>query len=79
MLVRITNREESDLKKQSDLSLPCLSRPLCRQLVFEILEHLPYHVFPETQTSNTLSGTPENNVYILLDSDPRTYLLKSIK
>ena len=36
MLVRIANR------KDPDLGLCCFFRPLCRQLVFEILEHLPY-------------------------------------
>ena len=36
MLVRIANR------KQSVLGLHCLYGPLCKQLVFEILEHLLY-------------------------------------
>ena len=43
MLVRIANREDSDqtasLEKQSDLCLPCLSRPFWQK--FENLEHLP--------------------------------------
>ena len=30
------------LQKQSDLGLHCFSRPFGRQLVFKILEHLPY-------------------------------------
>ena len=30
------------LKKQSDLGLHCLSWPFDMQVVFEILEHLPY-------------------------------------
>ena len=39
MLVRIANREEPD---QTDLDLHCLSKGLFgRQLVSEILEHLP--------------------------------------
>ena len=45
MLVRITNREDPDqtaYSEQSDLGLCRLSRPLCRQLLFEILERLPY-------------------------------------
>ena len=32
-------------QKQSDQGLCCLSMPFYRQLVFEILEHLPYFVF----------------------------------
>ena len=43
MLVRIANREDIDLTaSQSDLGLLYLSTPFGRQLVFEILEHLPY-------------------------------------
>ena len=38
MLVRKANREDPS---QSDLGLRCLSRFFGRQLVFEILEHLP--------------------------------------
>ena len=37
MLVRIANRVNRE-------GLPCLSRPFCKQLLFEILEHLPYNV-----------------------------------
>ena len=33
------------LHKQPDLGLHCLSRPFSRQLVFEILEHLPYYLY----------------------------------
>ena len=44
--VRIANREDPHirllLKKQSDLSLHCLSRPYWQGLVSEILEHLLY-------------------------------------
>ena len=39
MLVRKANREDPD--KPSDLSLQCLSRHFGRQLLLEILEHLP--------------------------------------
>ena len=41
MHARKANRE--DLDQQSDLGLPCLSRLFLfgRQLLFEILEHLP--------------------------------------
>ena len=44
MFVRIANTEDPDqtasvLQKQSDLGLPCLSRPF----VFEVLEHLFLH------------------------------------
>ena len=53
LLIRRANREDPDqsasetvirlLLKQSDLSVPCLSRGLFgRELVFKILEHLPY-------------------------------------
>ena len=52
VLVRIANGEDPDqtasseavwsVKKQSDLGLPCLSKPLSLQLVFEILNYLPY-------------------------------------
>ena len=40
MLVGIVNREDPDLKKQSDPGLCCLSRPFGKQVVFKILEHL---------------------------------------
>ena len=53
MLVKIANREDSDL------GLCCFSRPFC--LVFEILEHLPY-------TSCCLYGKYHNleiNKYLL--------------
>ena len=40
MFVSKVNGEDPDLKKQSDLSLPCLSRPFARQLVFGNLEQL---------------------------------------
>ena len=43
LFVRIANREDPDqtvLKKQSDLGLHCLSRPFCRQIMFEIIECL---------------------------------------
>ena len=39
MLVRIVNQEDPD---QTNLGLRYLSMPFCRQLVFEILEHLTY-------------------------------------
>ena len=44
MLIRMANRQDPDqtASEQSDLGLPCLSRLLSRQLVFEILEHLQY-------------------------------------
>ena len=42
MHVRTANREDIGQKKQSDLGLPCLSRPFCSQLVFEILDNIPY-------------------------------------
>ena len=42
MLVRIANREDPDQTASSDQ--PCLSRPFGMQLLFEILEHLPYCV-----------------------------------
>ena len=46
MLVRIANREDPDLTASSEASLIWVC-PMClgrfgRQLVFEILEHLPY-------------------------------------
>ena len=42
MLIRMANRQDPDqtASEQSDLGLPCLSRLLSRQLVFDILEHL---------------------------------------
>ena len=43
MLVRVANREDPDqtvLKKQSDLGLPCLSRPFWQAISVQILEHL---------------------------------------
>ena len=48
MPIRIANREDPDqtaLQKQSDLGLHCLSRPFWQEIVFEILEHLPYFIF----------------------------------
>ena len=37
------SKHERPLQKQSDLGLPCLSLDIFgRQLVFKILEHLPY-------------------------------------
>ena len=45
LLVRIANREDLIqllLQKQFDLGLCCFSRLFGRQLVFKILEHLPY-------------------------------------
>ena len=42
MLVQKANRETFSDQKQSDLGLHCLSKHFGRQLVFEILEHLPY-------------------------------------
>ena len=48
MLVIIANREDPE---QSDLGLRCLSIGLFgRQLVFKILEHLPYQVKYEYRT-----------------------------
>ena len=41
MLVRIANRKDPDLKKQSDLGLGYWEDLFDRQLVFVILEHLP--------------------------------------
>ena len=45
MLVEIANRENPDQTASSEavlsLGLPCLSKTFCRQLVLEILEHLP--------------------------------------
>ena len=39
MLVEIASREDPD---QTALSLHCLSRHFSRQLLFKILQHLPY-------------------------------------
>ena len=44
-------------EKQSDLGLPCMSTPFCRQLVFKILEHLLYiqnYMHKYTHGSNQL-------------------------
>ena len=41
MLVRIANREDPDQSSSSDLGQCCCLGLLGRQLVFEILEHLP--------------------------------------
>ena len=41
---RLANITYPDLKKQSDQGLCCLSRSFWQQLVFKILENLPYFV-----------------------------------
>ena len=41
MLVRIANREDPN-QTASDLGLHCFLDLFCSQLVFEIIDHLPY-------------------------------------
>ena len=45
MLVRIANREDPD-QRQPDLGLHFCLGLFVKQLVFEILEHLPYQLIP---------------------------------
>ena len=60
MLVRIANREGPDQKKQSDLGLPCLSRPFWHG--FSVRNLRTYTIYPIIQSLQYQTCVKELNI-----------------